>query len=122
MTEELLQEIRDQLKTQLENQPSVNSDRFYVGDSDTVEAGTSLTLTFVLNPLYVTRLVEGYCDEVPGLSYLWVIDGVGSPINQLKYYLGKAVHSDIKVIISNPTGTDEEVGYYIYGWGDLKGE
>ena len=122
MTEELLREIRDQLKTQLENQPSVKSDRFYVGDVDTVGAGTSLTLTFVLNPAYVTRVVEGYCDEVPGLSYLWVIDGVGTPINELKYYQGKPVHNTIQLIISNPTAADEDIGYYLYGWGDLKGE
>lgn len=124
MTEELevLREIRDQLKTQLENQPSVKSDRFFVGDVDTVAAGTSLTVTFTLNPLYVTRLVEGYCDEVPGLSYLWVIDGVWTPLNEIKYHQGKVVHNDIKLIVYNPTGTDEDVGYYIYGWGDQKGE
>lgn len=120
MTEELLRNIRKQLAVQLENQPAINSDRFFVGDSDTVTAGTSLTVTFTLNPLFVTRLVEGYCDEVPGLSYLWVINGVVTPLNLVKYHLGKVVHDDIKLVISNPTGSDEEVGYYVQGWGDLK--
>ena len=122
MTEELLREIRDQLKTQLENEPSVKSDRFFVADGDTVAASTQLTVTFTLSPLFITRLLEGYCDVREGLSYLWVIDGVVTPLNEVKYHLGKVVHNDIKLIISNPTATDEEVGYYLYGWGDQKGE
>lgn len=122
MTEELLREIDRKLTVQLENQPSVKSDRFFVGDTDTVSAGTSLTVTFELEKLWVTRLVEGYADARDGLLYSWIIDGQTIPLNEIKFYQGKPVHDDIKLIIENPTADDQEVGYYIYGWGDFVGE
>lgn len=122
MTEELLKDIRKSLAVQLENQPAIQSDRYFVGDADTVAAGTSLTITFELSPLFVTRLVEGYCDDAPGLTYLWVINGIATPLNQVKYHLGKVVHDAIKLVISNPSADAQDVGYYIYGWGDQKGE
>lgn len=122
MTEELLREIDRKLTVQLENQPSVKSDRFFVGDTDTVSAGTSLTVTFELEKLWVTRLVEGYADARDGLLYSWIIDGQTIPLNEIKFYQGKPVHSDIKLLIENPTADDQEVGYYIYGWGDYIGE
>ncbi|GAI95225.1 unnamed protein product, partial [marine sediment metagenome] len=34
---------------------------------------------------------------------------------------GKVVHSQVQLIITNPTGSDEDVGYYVMGWGDQKG-
>lgn len=109
------------IRVQLENQPSIESDRFFVGDSDTVLASTSLTVTFVLDPLYVVRLVEGYCDAREGLSYRWIINGLSVPLNEVKYYLGKVVHADIVLVVTNPTGADEDIAYYIHGWGDQKG-
>lgn len=115
------EELKKLIAVQLENQPSIESDRFFVGDSDTVSAGTILTITFVLDPLYVVRLVEGYCDVRDGLSYQWIINGLSVPLNEVKYYLGKVVHADIKLVITNPTGADEDVAYYILGWGDQKG-
>ena len=121
MNEDQEKKLEKLIAVQLENQPSVESDRFFVGDSDTILAGTSLTVTFGISQLYVVRLVEGYCDVRTGFTYLWMIDGVSTPLNQFKYHLGKVVHSQVQLIISNPTASDGEVGYYLMGWGDQKG-
>ena len=121
MNEEQEKKLEKLITVQLENQPSVESDRFFVGDSDTIELGTSLTLTFEISKLYVVRLIEGYCDARTGFTYQWIIDGKSLPLNQFKYHLGKVAHSQVQLIITNPTGTDGDVGYYLMGWGDQKG-
>lgn len=121
MNEEQEKKLEKLIAVQLENQPSVESDRFFVGDSDTIEAGTSLTVAFGISKLYVVRLIEGYCDVRTGFTYQWIIDGKSTPLNQFKYHLGKVVHSQVQLIISNPTGSDQDVGYYLMGWGDQKG-
>ena len=121
MNEEQEKKLEKLITVQLENQPSVESDRFFVGDSDTLLAGTSLTVTFGISKLYVVRLIEGYCDVRTDFTYKWIIDGVSLPLNQFKYHLGKVVHSQVQLIISNTTSSDEDVGYYIMGWGDQKG-
>ncbi|MBA7574459.1 hypothetical protein ES708_16265 [subsurface metagenome] len=112
MNEEQEKKLEKLIAVQLENQPSVESDRFFVGDSDTVETGTSLTLTFEISKLYVVRLVEGYCDARTGFTYQWIIDGKSLPLNQFKYHLGKVVHSQIQLIITNPTGSDQSSRRY----------
>jgi len=121
VNEEQEKKLEKLIAVQLENQPSVESDRFFVGDSDTLLAGTSLTVTFGISKLYVVRLIEGYCDVRTGFTYQWIIDGVSLPLNQFKYHLGKVAHSQVQLIITNPTAADEDVGYYIMGWGDQKG-
>ena len=104
----------------LENLPRVTSDRFFVGDTDTILSGNQLTVTFTLSTMYVVRLTEAYCDARTDCTYTWVIDGNAYNINEVKFFLGKPVHSDITLIIANTSLVDVDVGYYLMGWGDLK--
>jgi hypothetical protein len=105
----------------LENQPSVESDRFCTGDTDTITAGTQLTITFVVGERWIVRLTKFYADAVVGLDYQWIINGQVYPMSEGEFYLGKPIArgSDIKLIIENPTASDEGVAYRITGWGDL---
>jgi hypothetical protein len=105
----------------LENQPSLKSDRFCAGDTDTITAGTQLTITFVVDERWIVRLTEFYADAVVGLDYQWIINGQVYPMSEGEFYLGKPIArgSDIKLIIENSTASDEDIAYRITGWGDL---
>jgi hypothetical protein len=105
--------------TSLENMPSLKSDRFCAGDTDTITAGTRLTITFPITKLWVIRLVKFYADAVIGLDYQWIINGQVYPMSEGEFYQAKVIHNDIKLTIENPTASDEDVAYRIVGWGDL---
>jgi hypothetical protein len=107
--------------TNLENMPSLESDRFCSGNTDTITAGTRLTITFVAGEQWIVRLTRFYADAVVGLDYQWVINGQIYPMSEGGFYLGKPIArgSNIKLIIENPTASDEDVAYRIVGWGDL---
>jgi len=109
------------IRAQMENQPRVTSDRYFAADTDTVAFGAQLTVTFTLSKLYVVRLVKAYADARVDCTYTWMIDGVASSFNEVEYYMGKPVHMDIVLIIANTGLADVDVGYYIMGWGDLRG-
>lgn len=113
--------IRKYLTVALENMPSRESDRFCVGDTDTIEKGTELTVTFTVGKLWVVRLARFYADAVVGLAYQWMINGLPYPMSEGGFYKGKVISSDIQLIITNATGADEDVAYRIEGWGDLVG-
>jgi hypothetical protein len=105
----------------LENQPRKTSIRFDEGLNSTILAGNQLTVTFTINKdQYEVRLLRAYADARIGCTYNWIINGVSRPVNQKEYPFGTWVHSDIVLIIGNPTLLDVVVGYYIQGWGDLK--
>ena len=53
----LEEKIQGLVEAMLENQPRKESDRFMVGDTDDINTGTSLTVTFTLSKLWVTRLI-----------------------------------------------------------------
>jgi hypothetical protein len=117
----LEQKLDKLIAVMLENQPSLKSDRFCAGDTDTITAGTELTITFVVDERWIVRLTKFYADAVVGLDYQWVINGQLYPMSEGEFYLGKPIArgSDIKLIIANPTASDEDVAYRIVGWGDL---
>ena len=105
----------------LENQPRKTSDRYFVGDTDTILAGTQLTVTFSLSKDYVVRLVEAYADARTDCNYTWVIDGQSYTLNEVKFYLGKPITGEsITLIIANTSAADVIIAYYIVGWGDFK--
>lgn len=107
------------LNAQLENQPRKDSERFFVGDSDMVGAGTALTVTFSVSRQWVTRLVKAYCDVRDGFNYTWTIDGRPIDVNLAEFYHGRHITGESIILrIENPTAVDEFVGYYLYGWGD----
>lgn len=110
------------LNAMLENQPRHDSDRYFVGDSDLIPAGTALTVTFELSKQWVTRLVEAYADVRTNFNYTWTIEGRQVDVNIAKFYKGKPLTGQSIILrIENPTAADEWVGYYIYGWGDYIG-
>ena len=98
----------------LENQPRKTSDRYFVGDTDTILAGTQLTVTFSLSKDYVVRLVEAYADARTDCNYTWVIDGKAYTLNEVKFYLGKPITGEsITLIIANTSAADVIIAYYI---------
>lgn len=110
------------LNAQLENQPRKDSERFFVGDSDMVGAGTALTVTFNVSRQWATRLVKAYCDVIDGFNYFWIIDGRQIDLNQAEYYQGRHITAETIVLrVENPTAADEFVAYCLYGWGDRVG-
>lgn len=104
----------------LENMPRRTSDRYCVGDTDTILAGTQLTVTFTLGKQWVVRLVKAYADARTGCTYTWVIDGNAYSLNEVEFYLGKPINQDIKLIIANASAVSVDIGYSIQGWGDLR--
>jgi hypothetical protein len=116
----LEQKLDKLIAVMLENQPSLKSDRFCAGDTDTITAGTELTITFVVDERWIVRLTKFYADAVVGLDYQWIINGQVYPMSEGEFYLGKPIArgSDIKLIIET-TASDEDVAYRITGWGDL---
>jgi hypothetical protein len=118
---ELDKKLEKFIAVSLENMPSLESDRFCSGNTDTITAGTRLTITFVAGEQWVIRLTKFYADAVVGLDYQWIINGQVYPMSEGEFYLGKPIArgSDIKLIIENPTASDEDIAYRIVGWGDL---
>jgi hypothetical protein len=118
---ELDKKLEKFIAVSLENMPSLESDHFCSGNTDTITAGTRLTITFVAGEQWIVRLTRFYADAVVGLDYQWIINGQVYPMSEGEFYLGKPVArgSDIKLIIENPTASDEDVAYRIVGWGDL---
>ncbi len=116
-----LEQIDKLVEALLENQPRRTSDRFFVGDTDTILLGTQLTVTFRLDPQYVVRLVRAYADARTGCNYTWMIDGKATNLNEVDYYLGKPITGEsITLIIANTSAVDVDIGYFLSGWGDLK--
>jgi len=105
----------------LENAPRRTSDRYVVGDTDDIATGTSLTVTFTLSKLWVTRLVKAYADSRTGCTYTWIIDGKSYSLNILEFYKGKPLTGEtIVLVVANTSGATQTVGYFVSGWGDLK--
>ena len=122
MNDELEALQKELILAQLENAPRRDSDRFIIGDTDTVSAGTSLTVTFTVNTdLFMVHLHKFYCDAIGGWNYMWISHGQPFDLNEGEYPWGKTVHANIILIINNPTASDGEVSYFIEGWGDKIG-
>ena len=118
----LEEKIQDLVEAMLENQPRKESDRFMVGDTDDINTGTSLTVTFTLSKLWVTRLIKAYADSRSGCTYTWNIDGKSYNLNELEFYKGKPlVGEEIVLVVANTSGSTQTVGYFVSGWGDRVG-
>ena len=120
----LLAKIEKLVDAMRENQPQLGSDRFNVGSSDNIVTGTQLTVTFTLNPQWITHLVKAYADSRTGCTYQWVIDGKAYGYNEVEFHMGKIVSGEavqtIVLIIANTSGSTVSVDYYIMGWGDRR--
>ena len=128
MTEELelLKRIADSLERVAENYPERESIRFFTPDTDTVTAGTSLTVTFLLNwRSFRVKVTELYADARADCTYEWFFAGSYYNFNEASFDFGKKAVEDayheIKLVISNTGAVDQEVGYYVKGWAVAKG-
>lgn len=125
MTEEALNKIARLLEQIAENYPQIESTRVFACDTDTVTAGTSLTVTFLINwrhfRLKVTQL---YADARTGCSYLWKFAGNIYEFNDVEFDFGMKASEDsyheITLIISNTSAVNVEVGYYVKGFAVYK--
>ena len=124
MNEVLEKKLEKLIDAMRENEPQFGSDRFNVGDSDNITTGTSLTVTFTLNPQWITHLVKAYSDKRTGCTYKWIINGKLYEYNEVEFHKGKVVSGEtvqtITLIIANTSGSTATVDYFIMGWGDRR--
>ena len=92
---------------------------FFVPGTDTVPAGTALTITFVLRRGFGTRISELYCDSRADCRYFWTFGGVQYPLNEVSFASAKRVRGgdEVKIVlrIESFGVATVEVGYYIKG-------
>ena len=122
--EDLEQDLRKVIADMRQNFPQLGSDRFYVGDTDDIATGTQLTVTFTLNPEWITYLEKAYADSRTGCTYKWMIDGKLYELNEVSFTNGRIISgeqvSTIVLIIANTSGTTQTVGFFVKGWGDRR--
>jgi len=106
-----------------ENYPARDDVRFYTPSTDTVTAGTSLTVTFTLRRDFEIHVTKLYCDARASCTYTWIFAGISYSINEVDFDWGKRTRVDedeITLVVANAGGTDVDVGYYIRGWARRK--
>ena len=121
ISQELLNKLDEFLTRALENEPSINSDRFCVGTFVSLEPGTYTRIAFTLSPLWLHRLIEAYADARELCTYSWFIEGKEIEFNQFKFYKGKAVRDKIVLQVENCGALAQEISVYIMGWADQVG-
>ena len=109
------------LEAQLENYPRKESDRFSTGRTYTVAAGQQLIVTFIIDETWLVRILRAYADSRTGCNYRWMIDGKAELINEIEYRYGKTIHGDVKLIVENTGGVEQDLACRLDGWGDYKG-
>ncbi|MBA7518284.1 hypothetical protein ES705_10353 [subsurface metagenome] len=125
-SEEALNKIADSLERIAENYPERESIRFFAADTDTVTAGTSLTVTFLINwRRFRVKVSELYADARADCDYEWWFAGSYYAFNEATFDFGKKAIEDayheIKLVITNTGEVDQEIGYYVKGWAVAKG-
>jgi len=124
MNEMLEKKLEKLIDAKRENEPQLGSDRLNVGGSDDILTGTSLTVTWTLNPQWITHLVKAYADNRTGCTYKWIINGKLYEYNEVEFYKGKISSGEIAqtivLIIANASGSTATVDYMIIGWGDRR--
>jgi len=124
MNEKLEKKLEKLIDAKRENEPQLGSDRLNVGGSDDILTGTSLTVTWTLNPQWITHLVKAYADNRTGCTYKWIINGKLYEYNEVEFYKGKISSGEIAqtivLVIANASGSTATVDYMIIGWGDRR--
>ena len=120
-TEAKLNKVLDDMRN---NHPQFGSDRFFTGASYDITTGTELTVTFTLNPEWITHLVKAYADARTDCTYKWIIDGKSYALNEVEFYKGRIVSQQtvslIVLKVANASGSTQTVDYYVQGWGDRR--
>lgn len=122
---ELLEKIATSLERIAENYPEVTSTRFFTSGTDTVPAGSTLTVTFSINwRNWRLKMTELYCDARTDCTYDWYFAGQEFDFNEITFDYGmKAVedtYHEITLVVTNAGATDREVGYYVKGFATWK--
>ena len=124
MNEALEKKLGKLIDAMRENEPQLGADKFNVGDTDDITTGTSLTVTWTLNPQWITHLVKAYADNRTGCTYKWIINGKLYEYNEVEFYKGKISSGEIAqtivLIIANASGSTATIDYMIIGWGDRR--
>ena len=124
MNEALEKKLEKLIDAMRENEPQLGADKFNVGDTDDITTGTSLTVTWTLNPQWITHLVKAYADNRTGCTYKWIINGKLREYNEVKFHKGKVVSGEtvqtITLIIANSSGSTVTIDYLVMGWGDRR--
>ena len=120
-----LNKIASLLEQIAENYPEIESRRVFACDTDTVVAGTSLTVTFLLNwRHYRIKVTALYADARTDCTYLWKFAGNTYEFNDVTFDFGMKASEDsyheITLIISNTGAAAQEVGYYVRGFATYK--
>ena len=124
MNEVLEKKLEKLIDAMRENQPGLGADKFNVGDSDDIATGTALTVSWILNPQWITHLLKAYADKRTSCTYKWIINGKLYKYNEVEFYKGKVVSGEtvqtITLIIANTSGSTVTIDYYCMGWGDRR--
>jgi len=124
MNEILEKKLEKLIDAMRENAPQLGADKFNVGDTDNIATGTRLTVTWSLNPQWITHLTKAYADNRTGCTYKWVINGKLREYNEVEFYKGKVVSGEtvqtITLIIANSSGSTVTIDYSVIGWGDRR--
>ena len=124
MNEILEKKLEKLIDAMRENAPQLGADKFNVGDTDNIATSTRLTVTWFLNPQWITHLTKAYADNRTGCTYKWVINGKLREYNEVEFHKGKVVSGEtvqtITLIIANSSGSTVSVDYSIMGWGDRR--
>ena len=123
--EAALNKIVSLLERIAENYPEIESTRVFACDTDTVAAGTSLTVIFSLNwRHYRIKITELYADARTDCTYQWKFAGNTYDFNDISFDFGEKASEDsyheITLIISNTGTVSQEVGYFVKGWAVFK--
>jgi len=122
--EDLVPDIKKLIADIRNNEPQLGSDKFFSGDSDDITTGTSLTVTWTLNPQWITHLVKTYADDRAGCTYSWFIDGKAYSLNEVEFYKGRIISGEqvttVTLIIANASGSTQTIGYFLQGWGNRR--
>lgn len=122
---QVLNAIKALLERIAENFPERTSTRFFTAGTDTVTAGTSLTVTFSISwRNWKLKLTELYCDSRTDCTYTWYFAGQEFDLNEVTFDWGmKAVedtYHEIVLVVANAGASDQEVGYYVKGFATYK--
>ena len=124
MNEVLEKKLEKLIDAMRENAPQLSADKFNVGDSDNILTGTELTITWTLNPQWITHLIKAYADNRTNCRYKWLINGKLYEYNEVEFYKGKVVSGEtvqtITLIIGNTSGSVVTIDYFVQGWGDRR--
>ncbi len=97
---------------------------YYPPGTDTVNAGTALTVTFTWRKDFAIRVKQMYCDNRASCTFSWRFAGATYAINEIEYPFAKRAMEDdyetVVLTISNAGLSNVDIGYFITGFARKK--